>query len=409
MNQEILIKYAQLLLKKGVNLQHKQPLLINADIENASFVKLLTAEAYKLGASDVNVNWVCSDIEREKLLHADESILKNQPHWQKEYYLHKLESNVAVISLVSANPHALAGVPSERIAMKNKARGEQLKFWRQAVMNSELTWCVAAVPSLIWADILKLEGSDSDKIKQLWNLILHFSRLIDVDEKNSFEVHIDHLSERIKTLNNLNLKMLHYTDNNGTNLDIELPDGHIWLGGSEKSTKGLVFNANIPTEEVFTVPLRHGVNGTVHSSKPLVYQGNIIDEFTLTFENGKVVAFTAKKGEEVLQKLITMDENSAYLGEVALVDHYSPISLSNRIFYETLFDENASCHLAFGAAYPICVKNGTKLSEKELLDLGINQSITHVDFMIGHAEMNIMGFTKDGKKISIMNKGQLQI
>lgn len=207
----------------------------------------------------------------------------------------------------------------------------------------------------------------------------------------------------------MNLKSLHYTCSNGTDLTVELPTNHIWQGGAEASKDGVIFNANIPTEEVFSAPQYNGVNGVVHSTKPLIYQGNPINNFSFTFKNGKIVDYTAEEGLDILKELIETDEGSQYLGEIALVDHYSPISQSHQIYFETLFDENASCHLAIGAAYPTCLKDSDGLSDEELKEKGLNHSLSHVDFMIGHEHMNITGLTQNDQEVAIMIDGRLQI
>ena len=276
-------------------------------------------------------------------------------------------------------------------------------------MNSSVTWCVASVPTVLWANLLGYEGSDEEKINQLWATLLKLCRIEGVEPKDTYRHHMAKLRHRCEALNKLDLKSLRYTCENGTDLLLELPEGHIWLGGEESSKDGTIFNANIPTEEVFSAPQYNGVNGVVHSTKPLIYHGNTISDFSFTFKEGKIVEYTAKEGYEVLKELVETDEGSHYLGEVALVDHFSPISQSNQIFYETLFDENASCHLAIGASYPTCLKNSDGLYEEELKERGLNHSLTHVDFMIGHERMNIKGYTRDGQAVDIMIDGRLQV
>lgn len=276
-------------------------------------------------------------------------------------------------------------------------------------MNSSVTWCVASVPTVLWADLLGYEGTDEEKIDQLWATLLKLCRIEGVEPKDTYRHHMAKLRHRCEALNKLDLKALRYTCENGTDLLLELPEGHIWLGGEESSKDGTIFNANIPTEEVFSAPQYNGVNGIVYSTKPLIYHGNTISDFSFTFKEGKIVDYTAKEGYEVLKELIETDEGSHYLGEVALVDHFSPISQSNQIFFETLFDENASCHLAIGASYPTCLKDSDGLSEEELKERGLNYSLTHVDFMIGHEHMNIKGYTRDGQEIDIMIDGRLQV
>lgn len=407
--KELLHKYARSLIQEGVNLQANQPLLINVDVEQAAFATIVAEEAYALGAKEVIVNWRHSPIGKLKLLHASEETLSSPATWIKPYYEYMLDQKVAILSLISANPFAMAGVDSKKMALQSRSTGKVTKFYHEAVMDSRVTWCVAAVSSLTWANLLELKGSDEEKVNELWHIIFNLCRLEGVDENNSLHAHLDRLSERTKAMNEYNFKSLHYTSDNGTDLTIEMPEGHLWLGGTELSKDKVPFNANMPTEEVFSAPKYNGVNGIVYSTKPLIYQGNRIDGFHLTFKDGKVVAFDAKEGREFLQNLIETDENSCYLGEVALVDHYSPISESNRIYFETLFDENASCHLALGAAYPTCLKDSEGLSQEELLKRGINTSMAHTDFMIGSDSLNIVGTTHDGKEVPVMKAGRLLI
>lgn len=409
MNQETLKKYAHTLLKYGVNLQEDQTLVISVDVENKDFAVIVTEEAYGLGAKEVVLNWRCSPIARQRLLHAKESVLERPANWIPEFYKQYIDDKAAFLSLISANPKALEGIPTNRISLQSRNLNKALSFYHTAIMNSSVTWCVASVPTVLWADLLGYEGTDEEKIEQLWATLLKLCRIEGVEPKDTYRHHMEKLRHRCEALNKFDLKALRYTCENGTDLLLELPEGHIWLGGEESSKDGTIFNANIPTEEVFSAPQYNGVNGIVYSTKPLIYQGNTISDFSFTFKEGKIVEYTAKEGYEVLKELIETDEGSLYLGEVALVDHFSPISQSNQIFYETLFDENASCHLAIGASYPTCLKNSDGLSEEELKERGLNYSLTHVDFMIGHERMNIKGYTRDGQEVDIMIDGRLQV
>ena len=409
MNQDTLKKYAHTLLKYGVNLQEDQTLVISVDVENKDFAVIVTEEAYKLGAKEVVLNWRCSPIARQRLLHANESVLEKPANWIPEFYKQYIDDKAAFLSLISANPKALEGIPTDRISLQSRNLNKVLSFYHTAIMNSSVTWCVASVPTVLWANLLGYEGSDEEKINQLWATLLKLCRIEGVEPKDTYRHHMAKLRHRCEALNKLDLKSLRYTCENGTDLLLELPEGHIWLGGEESSKDGTIFNANIPTEEVFSAPQYNGVNGVVHSTKPLIYHGNTISDFSFTFKEGKIVEYTAKEGYEVLKELVETDEGSHYLGEVALVDHFSPISQSNQIFYETLFDENASCHLAIGASYPTCLKNSDGLSEEELKERGLNHSLTHVDFMIGHERMNIKGYTRDGQAVDIMIDGRLQV
>ena len=409
MNQDTLKKYAHTLLKYGVNLQQDQTLVISVDVENKDFAVIVTEEAYELGAKEVVLNWRCSPIARQRLLHANESVLEKPANWIPEFYKQYIDDKAAFLSLISANPKALEGIPTDRISLQSRNLNKVLSFYHTAIMNSSVTWCVASVPTVLWADLLGYEGSDEEKINQLWATLLKLCRIEGIEPKDTYRHHMAKLRHRCEALNKLDLKSLRYTCENGTDLLLELPEGHIWLGGEESSKDGTIFNANIPTEEVFSAPQYNGVNGVVHSTKPLIYHGNTISDFSFTFKEGKIVEYTAKEGYEVLKELVETDEGSHYLGEVALVDHFSPISQSNQIFYETLFDENASCHLAIGASYPTCLKNSDGLSEEELKERGLNHSLTHVDFMIGHERMNIKGYTRDGQAVDIMIDGRLQV
>lgn len=409
MNQDTLKKYAHTLLKYGVNLQQDQTLVISVDVENKDFAVIVTEEAYELGAKEVVLNWRCSPIARQRLLHASESVLEKPANWIPEFYKQYIDDKAAFLSLISANPKALEGIPTDRISLQSRNLNKALSFYHIAIMNSSVTWCVASVPTVLWADLLGYEGSDEEKIDQLWATLLKLCRIEGIEAKDTYRHHMAKLRHRCEALNKLDLKSLRYTCENGTDLLLELPEDHIWLGGEESSKDGTIFNANIPTEEVFSAPQYNGVNGVVHSTKPLIYHGNTISDFSFTFKEGKIVEYTAKEGYEVLKELVETDEGSHYLGEVALVDHFSPISQSNQIFYETLFDENASCHLAIGASYPTCLKNSDGLSEEELKERGLNHSLTHVDFMIGHEHMNIKGYTRDGQAVDIMIDGRLQV
>ena len=409
MNQDTLKKYAHTLLKYGVNLQQDQTLVISVDVENKDFAVIVTEEAYELGAKEVVLNWRCSPIARQRLLHANESVLEKPANWIPEFYKQYIDDKAAFLSLISANPKALEGIPTDRISLQSSNLNKALSFYHTAIMNSSVTWCVASVPTVLWANLLGYEGTDEEKIDQLWATLLKLCRIEGIEPKDTYRHHMAKLRHRCEALNKLDLKSLRYTCENGTDLLLELPEGHIWLGGEESSKDGTIFNANIPTEEVFSAPQYNGVNGVVHSTKPLIYHGNTISDFSFTFKEGKIVEYTAKEGYEVLKELVETDEGSHYLGEVALVDHFSPISQSNQIFYETLFDENASCHLAIGASYPTCLKNSDDLSEEELKERGLNHSLTHVDFMIGHERMNIKGYTRDGQAVDIMIDGRLQI
>jgi aminopeptidase len=310
----------------------------------------------------------------------------------------------AYLSIAASNPDLLAGIDPDRIATVNKTTAQHMQGFRKMTQSSKICWCVVSVPTKEWAAKVFPNLPEEDQETALWKAIFSCTRTNLEDPIRAWEDHGNTLVKKVEFLNSKRYKKLHYKAP-GTDLTIELPVKHVWVGGGAQTANGVRFTPNMPTEEVFTTPLRDGVNGVVSSSKPLIYGGNMIDEFSLTFKNGRVVDFTAREGTETLKRLIETDEGSHYLGEVALVPHSSPISQSNILFFNTLFDENASNHLAIGSAYPICIENGATMSTEELAQNGSNSSLTHVDFMIGSADMDIDAITTDGTVEPLFRKG----
>jgi aminopeptidase len=308
------------------------------------------------------------------------------------------------MSVMSSSPDLLKGIDSSRIAAFQKAAGTALSKYRQYVQSDKISWTVVAAPSKAWAAKVFPELAEDQQIPALWDAIFKAVRADVESPIEAWSKHDDTLHEKVDYLNDKNYLKLHYTAP-GTDLTIELPKGHLWCGAGSVNEKGETFMANMPTEEVFTVPLKTGVDGVVSSTKPLSYGGNIIDDFKITFEKGRIVKVEAAEGQEVLQQLVDTDEGAKYLGEVALVPHQSPISESGLLFYNTLYDENASNHLAIGSAYAFCLEGGKKMSQEELQEHGLNQSITHVDFMIGSDKMDIDGILEDGSKEAIFRSG----
>ncbi|WP_110929188.1 aminopeptidase [Bacillus massiliglaciei] len=402
--QTNLEKYAELAVKVGVNIQPGQTLVINTALEGAEIVRLIVRKAYEAGASNVIVNWSDDIVSRTKYELAPEEAFKEYPEWRAKETIELAEKGAAFLSIVSSGPDLLKGIKGERIANFQKAAGKALKPWRQAMQSDKVSWSIIAVPSQAWADKVFANEPEEQRVHKLWNAIFRAVR-VDTDHPvEAWKKHDLSLHEKVDYLNEKRYHKLHYTAP-GTDLTIELPETHLWVGAGSVNEKGHEFMANMPTEEVFTVPLRTGVNGTVTSTKPLSYSGNIIDNFTITFEEGRIVRVTAEEGESILKQLVETDEGSHYLGEVALVPFNSPISQSNVLFFNTLFDENASNHLAIGSAYAFCIEGGKTMSPEELKDRGINESLTHVDFMIGSEKMNIDGIKKDGTKEPVFKNG----
>lgn len=398
-------KYASLILKTGVNLQSGQGLIINAPIEAISFVRLVVEKAYELGAKNVYIEWNDGELTYLKMQHAPMHVLETFPQWKADGLLDMVKDGYSLLTIYGPDPDLLKGIDTDRITAVNKANARALTTYRDYVMNDRVTWSVVGYPTKDWAQKVFPDLSAEQAQEALWNQIFKIVRVDQDDPEQAWQQHNKQLESAREYLNEKQYRQLIYKAE-GTDLVIDLPKGHIWHGGSGPSEKGIAFNANIPTEEVFTMPHKYGVNGTVKSTKPLSYGGNIIDQFTLTFKAGAVVDFTAEQGEESLKHLLETDQGGAKrLGEVALVPHQSPISQSGLIFYNTLFDENASCHLAFGKAYPNTIENGSSMSEEELDQHGANNSLIHEDFMIGSSTMDIDGVTADGKKEAIFRNG----
>lgn len=398
-------KYMELIIKKGINIQKGQYLVISSPVESYEFTRELTKVAYECGAGEVVVNWGDEIIDKHKYQYGKLELFNDFPTWKKAFYDETLIKGGAVLNVYSSDPDLLKDVDKEKISAYNKTKGQALKEYYDRVMGNEVQWCVASVPTKAWSKKIFPDLDEDKAMEKVWELILKITRADKENPMLAWEEHLLKLKNMRDYLNNMNFDKLIYKNSNGTDLEIGLPEGHIWVTGKEKSKNGVEFVANIPTEEIFTMPHRDRVDGVVVSTKPLVYGGNMIDKFRLVFKAGKVVEYSAEVGKNTLEKLLNIDENSKYLGEVALVEHNSPISNTNTVFYNTLFDENASCHLALGQAYTVCIKNGDNLSEKEMIDRGINVSITHEDFMIGDENMEIIGVDKNGNRIVIMKNG----
>lgn len=403
--KNMLKKYATLAVKKGVNLQKDQVLLVNSPIECVDFSRAIAEVAYKEGAKEVVVHYSDQSLQKLKLEYASMDTLKETPNWIAESYNSYAKQGCAVISISASDPDAYKNIPMDKIAAFQKSRQLALKEYYDYSMSNKIRWTVVSVPTEAWALKVFKNSNSEEAVSKLWDVIFNVVRLNSDDPIEAWNEHNNNISKNLNFLNSNKLKKLHYKNSIGTDLTIELPEDHIWLGGSEKCAAGIEFNANMPTEEVYTLPKKTGINGTVVSSKPLSYGGNLIDDFSLTFKDGKVIDFTAKEGFETLKKLLDSDDGAKYLGEVALVPYDSPISNSNLIFYNTLFDENAACHLAFGKAYPTCIINGENLSDEELSKKGANDSIIHVDFMIGTKDLDITGYTEDNTEIKIFTSG----
>ncbi|GIP19827.1 aminopeptidase [Paenibacillus sp. J22TS3] len=406
--QQKLNKYAELAVKVGVNVQPGQTLVVNSSLEGAELVRLIVKKAYEAGARTVKVNWSDDTVTRLRYEMAAEESFLDEPKWYAGEILELVENGAAVLHVISSDPDLLKGISSERLTNHQKTYGKAMSKFRQYQQADKFSWSIVAVPSAAWAAKVFPDVPADQQVDKLWEAIFRTVRVDQPDTLAAWDEHVKNLNQKSTYLNDKNFKKLHYIAP-GTDLTIELPEGHLWVAADSTNERGHKFLANLPTEEVFTAPHRTGVNGKVSSTKPLSHAGNIIDEFTITFENGRIVDVKAKQGEETLKQLVELDEGSHYLGEVALVPHGSPISQSDILFYNTLFDENASNHLAIGSAYAFNLKDGKGLSQEELHERGLNTSITHVDFMVGSAEMDIFGITADGEEIQLFKQGNWAI
>ncbi|RSL29480.1 aminopeptidase [Salibacterium salarium] len=397
--------YASLAIKKGVNIQEGQTLFISAPITSSEFVRTLAEKAYDAGAKNVYVDWVDEQLTRLKYDKAPDEAFKEFPSWVARGREELAENGAAFITVKSTDPDLLKGVDSKRVADANKAAGNAMDTFRSYIQSDMVSWLVIATPSPGWAKKVFPDDTQEEAENKLWDAIFKAVRADVKDPVAEWEEHDKKLQEKASFLNSKRFKELHYKAP-GTDLAITLPEQHTWVGGGSPNKDGVHFIANMPTEEVFTVPHKTGVNGYVTNTKPLNYSGNIIDDFTIHFKDGKITDYQAGEGEETLKNLIETDEGSHYLGEVALVPHSSPISQSGDLFYNTLFDENASNHLAIGSAYAFCLENGANMSKEEIQQHGLNNSITHVDFMVGSGDMDIDGVLADGTEEPIMRNGE---
>lgn len=406
MNKENLLKkYAKLAIYQGVNVQKNQTLVISSPIECAEFTRMLVEEAYIKGAKEVVVQWNDELTGKLKYKYSPMEVFETVPEWVKESRLSYAKEGACFLSISASDPELLKDVDPKKVATFRKASSIASREFSSRLMSNENAWSIVSIPTVGWAKKVFPNVSEDEAVEKLWNAIFKIVRVDSQDPVKAWEEHKNTLKKNMDFLNSKRFKSLHYTNSLGTDLIIQLPEKHLWAGGAEFTQDGTEFIANMPTEEIFSMPKKTGVNGKVVSSMPLNYGGNLINNFSLTFKDGKVVDFSAEEGYETLKNLLDTDEGAKYLGEVALVPYNSPISNSNIIFFNTLYDENASCHLAFGKAYSLCIKDGEKMSEEELLKEGANDSLTHVDFMIGTKDLQITGTTYDNEKFDIFVNG----
>lgn len=404
-NEKYQENLAETAVKIGVNIQPNQFLVINSPVETADFARKVAKAAFDAGAEDVYINYNDQKFSKIRLDNASKETLKEIPDWWSDRLNNIIDRGGAIINISAVDPDLMDEVDTEKIETSIEAKKSASHDYNEALMGNKNRWCVISVPTTNWAKKVFPEAMNGQKATDLlWNAILRSTHCISKDPIKEWHEQDKLFKERAERLNKKQYDQLHYTNDLGTDLYIGLPKNHIWSGGSEVSQDGVSFFPNLPTEEIFTAPDKYRVNGRVAASYPLIYHGKTIEDIQLEFKDGKVVDVFANKNEDLLRKIIEKD-NNGYLGEVALVPYSSPISEMNILFYNTLFDENASCHLALGTAYPNSIEDGLIMTEEELDEAGINTSSDHIDFMIGTEDLKITGVNEDGSEEPIFING----
>ncbi len=408
MKLERLEKYAELIVKCGLNVQKGQEIIIRCGLDQPEFVAMVVEECYRCGAERVKVEWSYMPVSKIHLNYKSLETLSEVTDIEKAEWERKVDKLSCLLWLDSDDPDGLNGTDSEKISKANMARYPIIKPYRDKLDN-RYQWCIAAVPGKEWAIKIYPELTAEQAVEKLWEDILYCSR-VDEDPIAAWDKHNENLAKRCKFLNDYKFETLEYKSSTGTDFRVGLNTKGLFLGGGERTLgSNIYFNANIPSEEVFTSPMRGIADGKVVATKPLSYQGKLIENFWLRFEKGKVVELFAERNQDLLEKMVSMDEGASYLGECALIAYDSPINNTGVLFYNTLFDENASCHLALGRGFNNCLENYENYSVEECEKLGVNSSMIHVDFMIGSKDMSIVGITKDGKRIQIFKDGNWAI
>lgn len=411
MNQELLNKYAAFTVQVGVNVQKGQTLIIRCPVEGAYFGRACMEVAYKAGARDVVIRWEDEKAARIRMELGEEEALSETKPYELRSYLDYAESEggCCLLAIHASDPEIFKGLDTAKINRVSLAKQEAMKSWREYTMKDRVQWCVVAIPTPAWAASVFPGLAEDEAQEKLWGAIFDVCRVTGGDPVSAWKEHVAKTSACRDKLNELQLESIHMTSSNGTDLTVGLAEGHTWEGACSKAENGAVFIANVPTEEVFTAPHRERVNGVVKGTKPYVYNGQLIEGFSVTFKDGVVVDYSAEKNAELLGQLLDSDEGARRIGEIALVPASSPINRSGLLFYNTLFDENAACHIAFGAGYPTTVKGGAAMTTEELLACGVNDSAIHEDVMVGAEDMTITGLTKTGETVTIFENGEWAI
>ena len=403
--EEKLQQYAKLVARCGVNVEPGQDVVLRCPVVCQDFARMIVKELYEAGAREVIVHWNDDQIARMRYDYAPMEVFEDFPQWRVDSLLMYAKKDAAFISITGTDPEAFKGVSPEKMTAAGRASDKANKEFYDMMLCSQFKWNVSAVPSEAWAKKVFPDVPVEEAVKKLWEAIFNTLRIGEGDAVERWLEHGRILNEKCRMLNAYQFDSLHYKNSIGTDFTVGLVKNHRWEGGSDTAANGIKYFANMTTEEVFTMPDRMRADGKLVSALPLCYEGNLIKNFELTFENGKVVDFKAEEGSDVLERMLNMDEGAAYLGEAALVPCTSPVAQQNILFYNTLFDENASCHFALGACYPTNLLGGADLSDDELKARGGNISMNHVDFMVGTKDLSVTGKTADGREVQIFKDG----
>jgi aminopeptidase len=396
-------QFANLTVRRGVNVKQGQDVIIHAELDQPEFVTMVVEEAYLAGARSVRVKWTHLPISRVNAINMKESVMAEIPEWQHAEMAHLVKTLPAQIHIRSVDPDGMKGVDQQKLTNVSKITTPQMLKYREQ-MDNQFQWTIIGVPSVKWAEKVFPNLKGGAAVEAMWEAIIKATRVSD-DPLAEWDRHNETLQKRSQQLDALGLDYLHFQSKNGTDFKIWMIPEARWLGGGERLIDGQFYNPNMPTEEVFITPKAGKAEGKVVASKPLSYQGELIEDFAVTFAAGKVVKVEAKRNQALLEQLVSMDEGAAKIGELALVPFDSPIQKSGLLFFNTLFDENAACHIALGRAYVNSIRGYAKMTPQQLTDIGCNRSMIHVDFMIGSEDLKITGYDRQGKAIAIFDQG----
>lgn len=409
MNNGLIKKYAEFAVLVGTNPKPEQTLIITCPVELAYFARMCAEVAYeKANVREVEISYKDEQFDRIKYIYTDVEVLEDiKPNVPRRFLDHlESEGGACFLHILASDPEVFKGLDSDKIDKAVIAREKALKPIRAYTMTDKVQWSIVALPTKEWAVKVFPDLDEDEAVESLWSAIFDVCRVTGGNPVEEWKEHVSKITASRDKINELDLESVHMTNSRGTDLIVGLADDAIWEGAASKSEKGYEFIANIPTEEVFTAPHKDKTEGIVYATKPYVYNGNLIEDFWVKFQKGKVVEYGAKKGEELLKQLLDTDEGAKHIGEVALVPNSSPINKMGILFFETLFDENAACHIAFGEGYPTTIKNGSKMSKEELAKKGLNDSLVHEDIMVGSHDMKIVGLTKSKQEVLIFEKGE---